>query len=342
MSSIRLTKAGKFEARVRFGIRRVSKTFDVRSAAEHWASGVECGAINPSVHPRGGPLAQSTRGQGTPGECLLAQALSRYADEVIRHHKGGAKALYRVRELQSSWLGPKRFSDITPADVRALRDAELARGCSGSTVARKLSILSAFYNHAIQEWEAPIRNPVSLIRRPGPNPARVRRISEQEIDALLVACGASKTPWLTEVVTVALETGMRRGELLALAWTDIDNSKRLISLADSKNGHPRYIPLSPRAQHALTVIQRSGAVKPIPLTLSALEQAWKRAVERSGATGLRFHDLRHEALSRWAHLLGGDTFKLCLISGHRSLEMAKRYVHPSQVELISTAFTPSS
>jgi integrase len=64
---------------------------------------------------------------------------------------------------------------------------------------------------------------------------------------------------------------------------------------------------------------------------------WKRIVKRAQIKDLRFHDLKREALSRWAHRLGGDVFALSLVSGHRTLSMAQRYVHPVNSGLIAAS-----
>ena len=86
---------------------------------------------------------------------------------------------------------------------------------------------------------------------------------------------------------------------------------------------------------ALVTQQRLNTSKPFPMTLSAVDSAWKRMVKRLELKNLRLHDLRHEALSRWAERLNGDPYKLCLISGHRTLQMTHRYVNPVQSELLS-------
>ena len=115
----------------------------------------------------------------------------------------------------------------------------------------------------------------------------------------------------------------------------MDLTRRLITLKDSKNGHPRFVPLSQRATILLESLREAKLSKPIALSQSALESAWKRAIQRSGLKGLRFHDLRGEALSRWANSLSGDVFKLSLISGHRTLAIASRYVRPSLSEMLA-------
>ena len=265
----------------------------------------------------------------------LAQALEVYGLECVSLQKGAKKAFYRLRELQKEPFAKKLLHEVRVDDLRDLKTRELARGCSGPTVTRKLSILSAFFSYAAYEWGMALENPVRLVRKPPASPPRVRRLTKDEEERLFKTCREGGTPYLGEVVELAIETGMRRSELLALCWGDVDLTRRLITLKDSKNGHPRFVPLSQRATILLESLREAKLSKPIALSQSALESAWKRAIQRSGLKGLRFHDLRGEALSRWANRLSGDVFKLSLISGHRTLAIASRYVRPSLSEMLA-------
>ncbi len=150
----------------------------------------------------------------------------------------------------------------------------------------------------------------------------------------MTALKACRNPWVIRVVQSCFETGMRRSEVLGLTWQHVDLEKRIVSLSDTKNGHPRWIPLTQAACDVLDGISLREA-RVFPLSESALTQAWGHAIRRADIEDLRFHDLRHEALSRWAHRLKGDVFKLSMISGHRTLQMAQRYVHPAKAELIA-------
>ena len=117
-----------------------------------------------------------------------------------------------------------------------------------------------------------------------------------------------KNPVVKQIVSFLIETGMRRGEALSLRQEDLNLQPRVIPLKDSTNGHGRWIPLTEKAIRALPQLAyRQDRI--FPITESALTQAWGHAVKRAGIHDLRLHDLRHEALSRWAHRLGGDVFK---------------------------------
>ena len=118
---------------------------------------------------------------------------------------------------------------------------------------------------------------------------------------------------------------MRRGELLKLRWIDVDLDKGLALLPDTKNGHSRQVPLTPAARATLSRLPRCSE-RVLPITDTALRQAWDRLVDRAGITNLRFHDLRHEAVSRFFER-GLNVAEVALISGHRDPRMLFRYTH---------------
>ena len=332
MASIRLTKGGLFEARAWQGGKRFSRTFTSHLKAQHWATGIECEEITPT------PSAHCLAGSREDPRLTLplAQALDMYWHESACKQKGAAKVRYRLAELKAESFAAKAIPAVTSEDIRALKARELDRGCSGATVARKLSVLSAFFGFVNAEWGLDIPNPVKSVPKPASSALRLRRLSLDEQKLLQAACKQSKTPYLWEIVQFAIETAMRRSELIALTWDQVDLERRLITLEQTKNGYQRYVPVTDEAATILCAFREAETTKPIPIGLCGLESAWKRAVSRAGLMGLRFHDLRHEGLSRWAHKLNGDVFKLAMVSGHRSLEMARRYVAPTLAELLLT------
>lgn len=324
MASIRMKPTG-FEARIYNGGKPVSRTFKTELEAQHWALSVELGRAPAEV----GSIHEVTL------DWTLSKALDIYYEVRVSQQKGAKKALYRLRELQSSDLGTMPLVAIRPFHVRALRNQELLRGCKGATVARKLSILSAFFSFAIEEWELAMDHPCQPVKFPAASPARILRLSLDDESRLLSLARGSRTMGLASAIILAIETGLRRSELLSLSWDQVDFDRRILGIHDSKNGHGRYVPLTQRALDELIMLRGQGADKPCPLSTSALETAWKRLKKTACLPTLRFHDLRREALSRWAHRLRGETFKLSMISGHRTLQMAQRYVVPSQSELLS-------
>jgi integrase len=119
---------------------------------------------------------------------------------------------------------------------------------------------------------------------------------------------------------------MRRGELLAMRWSDVDLRGRKVKVTRTKNGHPRSVPLTVKATETFTSIEEKGDCV-FPITANAARLAWERLKRRAGVTNLRFHDLRHEAISRFFEK-GLNVPEVALISGHRDVRMLLRYTHP--------------
>jgi integrase len=142
------------------------------------------------------------------------------------------------------------------------------------------------------------------IELPLPSGGRERRATPQELTALLSACRCNRCAWLPALIQMAVETGMRRGELLAMRWSNVDLNARKVHVTTTKNGYPRTVPLSTCACQTLGNLQQNGD-RVFPVTANAVRLAWERLKRRAGVNGLRFHDLRHEAISRF--LSGAST-----------------------------------
>jgi integrase len=150
-------------------------------------------------------------------------------------------------------------------------------------------------------------------------------LSLEEWRRLEAALGLTRNKEVEPFVRLALETALRRGELLALRWRHIDLERRVALIPDTKAGQPRMIPLSPEAIRLLTSKERKGECV-LSLTPMALRRAWERLCARAEVEDLRVHDLRHEALSRFSEM-GLNTPELASISGHKDVRMLLRYTH---------------
>jgi integrase len=186
---------------------------------------------------------------------------------------------------------------------------------------------------AIQEWGISLySNPVALIRKPRAGQARDRVLLQDEREALKVACGECRNPWVKPVVVFALETAARRGEILSLRWDCVDLERGTAKLLITKTGQPRTVPLSPTCIELLKGLPRSLDGRVFPITVEALKQAYERAVVRARITDFTFHDLRHDALTRMAKL-GLSVLELRAISGHTTANMLQRYVSIDAADL---------
>jgi integrase len=327
MATIRKLR-GRWQAAVRRkGMKPRAKSFDTKVEAERWARELET-----EVDRFG--RASDTR----PAENItLGALLARYRDEVSPAKRGAQQEIQRISVLVRHDICHRTLAGLSSADVANYRD-ERMKSVAPSTVVRELAIISHAIEVAQREWGYHLAfNPVKRVRRPTVANARSRRLEGKEEQRLLNACDTGRTPCLKSLLIVAIETGMRRGELLSLTWADINLQERVAHLELTKNGSSRDVPLSVRATEALKAVHHETIGqdhRPFPLTEGALEQAWSRLKARAGVQGLRFHDLRHEAISRLFEK-SLNVVEVSAISGHKEMRMLSRYTHLRAADLVA-------
>ncbi len=309
-----------------------TRTFRYKAEAEKWARDVE------SEMDRGIYIDRSAAEQTTFYDVLI-----RYRDEVVPEHRGAEVEKIRIDALvKDRDLVSVKMAALTSRLIAEWRDRRLKSGVKGSTVNRELNIISAAINTARKEWGVHLDNPVALIRRPQNGAARDRRLNDGEENILLAALEVSprkngplagmQNVYIRPLVLLALETAMRRGEMLSLLWANIDSKRSLAYLPTTKNGDARTVPLSSLALSVLREMPRSIDGRVFPISDDAVKKAFVRACKRAGIEDLHFHDLRHEATSRLAERLP-NLVELAAVTGHKDLRMLKRYYHPRAEDL---------
>ena len=318
MASIR-ERSGTWQARVRReGYPVEVQSFGTRSEAQKWARHMETSMDAGGYRSRTGM-----------DKALLGDVLQRYAAEVSPTKRGHLDEVIRIKALMRSKMAAFSLEKLTPAVVAAFRDERL-RAVKAGAVIRDLSLLSSVVNHARREWGANINNPCLLVKKP-PTPAgRTRVLSAEEESRLMAAVSpiGRRNREMPPLVQLALQTAMRRGELLALEWKHIDLSAQTAYLPTSKNGRARSVPLSTTAVSVLSSLDANTKGHVFTIAPQTTAAAFKRATARAGLRGLRFNDLRHTATSRMAEKLP-NVIELAAVTGHQSLQMLKRYYHPS-------------
>jgi integrase len=313
-----------YQAKVRrAGYPTLSKSFPDRRTAELWIAQQELSVAR-------GDVPNSAVARGT----TMLALMQRYLREVTPAKKGATQESYHMRPLMRSKLAAYSPATLTPQAVREWRDERLRTAC-GTTVNRQLNLLHHVIEHARKEWGIGSGNAVSNVSRPKNNRARDRRLSPNEEERLLAACDGSRKGYLRDVVQLAIETGMRQAELLGLRWELIDLEKATARLIDTKNGEDRTVPLS-KAAVALLAARKPegggvGAVWP-GITTEAVKQAFQRARDRAGLNNFHFHDLRHEATSRFFEK-GLNMMEAASVTGHKDFRMLKRYTHLDAAKL---------
>ena len=314
---------GKWQAIVRHKtIGTTSRSFHTKQAAIKWVISIE------------EQLEAGTFGTLKPTHTTLGELLQRYAREVTPVKRGATTELRRLHRLIRDPLSSLRVGQLTSQAIAAFRDRRLLDG--RRTCHYDLILIRHCLKIAMNEWGLMLpSNPVDRVKMPPSSPARNRRLEDGEFDRLEEAARQTKNPHIWPVIVFAIETGMRRGEILGLRWEHVDLDRRIAYLPLTKNGSSREVPLSTKAALVLArQRQRNDTPSPFPVTPNGFRLAWDRLRNRAGLSELRFHDLRHEAISRFFEL-GLNIPEVAVISGHRDPRMLFRYTHLRAVDLVN-------
>ena len=202
-----------------------------------------------------------------------------------------------------------------------------------ATVNRFSAALSAVFTWGERKRITPARwqSPFRRIQRRAENNEIVRHLSAKEREALLCEARHSAWPKMYLLILFALTTGARKGELLALRWSDLDLDIATASLARSKNGDRRVLPLTESLVAELRKhIGAPGALvfasRRRPDTHYNFHTSWCKALRDAHVRSFRFHDLRHTAASMLA-MSGASLIEIADVLGHRNLSVTKRYSH---------------
>lgn len=293
-----------------------SKSFDSKADAVAWAAKMQSqlAAAPPSIQDAYFQAAS------------LADLITRYVNSTTRYKRGVEAERYRLNKIARHPMAQKPVKKIAPADIAAYRDDRL-NVAKPATVSKELILIKTVISTAQNEWGVFLsENSADRVRRPKFQNCRQRRFTEPEIAKLRTSLAMCRSDLPLKIFNFAVETAMRRGEILNLMWRDINLVQRTAFLHDTKNGEPRNVPLSASAARLLmeAAAPPDSQERVFPMEENAFKSAWKRAVERSGVTDIHFHDLRHEAISRFFEM-GLSLPEVAVISGHKDPRMLIRY-----------------
>lgn len=313
----------------RKGVAPLARSFTFKTDAEEWARHIETQADRRGLPPDPRALDRIT----------IGNVLERYRDTVVSKKRACAVETVILNAILRQGFVHTTLADMTPSIFSTYRDMRL-RTVKPVTINRELALIQHAFDIAVKEWDIPIpHNPLSSVRRPKVQNRRERRLYPDELAALLSACDACRNTLLRPLILFAIETGMRRGELLRLRWDHIVWDKRVLRIPITKNGTPRTIPISTRALSVLQDLHtqratRADAARVFSTTEEAVKLAWQRLTTRANVDDLHFHDLRHEAVSRlFEH--GLSVPEVALISGHKDARMLFRYTHPKAENIVA-------
>ena len=317
MPTIRKKGEGQYHVQIRKrGYPTQTKTFTKEADAKRWATIIE------SEMERGVFVSRS-EAEAT----LVKDVLQRYAAEILPTKRSEQSDRSRIKTLLEAF-GEYRLASITSSQIAKFRDQRL-QVVGPQSVIHEINLLNRVLKTATMDWGIALPGglPTAQVRKPTKPRGRDRRVSKDDIAKILAATESAE---LQTIIILAVETGMRRNELASLRWADVDLVKQTAHLPKTKTDVPRTIPLSRTAIKALKTFGAKAEDRVFSLQAESMSQAFERACEphRANISGLRFHDLRHEATSRLFEK-GLNVMEVAAITGHKTLDVQSRlFINP--------------
>jgi integrase len=282
-----------------------------------------------------GEIAEGKWFEKLPGEDkTFREMMEKYMVEHSARNKT-RKSHNRDRSLLDHLLesfGDLAIVEITPNLISEYKTKRRNEGAAPQTINNETSLMSHAFNLAIKHWEWIKENPVKKVSKEKVNNLIERWLTLEEEQQLL----ASSPRWLKEIITFAINTGLRLSEILDLKWSRVDMSRKTITiLEEQKNKGKDTLPLS---EGALTVLKERARVRhgETELVFSSrnatrigsrnLQRAFYSALKKSGIEKLRFHDLRHTFATRLVQA-GVDLYTVQKLGRWKNISMVMRYAH---------------
>lgn len=314
MASFTKRKTG-WQAQVRRDGRSISKSFSTKAKAQKWATQLE---------------AEISRGIDIPNassKVLFSELIKKYREDLFPSIRGKKPEHSRLKSLDKNF-GAKTLADITAVRLAEYRNARL-KVVGPQALRHEIGLLLRILRLAQSEWGIQLPNGVPKIKMPKLPQGRSRRLEVDE-EAKLIA----RLPALQgKMLMFSLETALRRSELCAMRWEDINFEAHLLSIPYTKTGIPRVIPLSTTAVRILQDLPRNTSEHVWEIQPDSVSQAFSRVCARLGIKDLNWHDLRHEATTRLVER-GLTMAEVSLVTGHTTASMLERYTHLRPEELL--------
>ena len=293
-----------------------SKTFPSEYLARCWAEAVEESAADKKT----GKIP-----------ITLKDAIVAYINGPLLEHRSADNERYSLQAMASSWIGDIPLKLLEIRHLATWRDEKLLK-VKPNTVMRELRIIRVLIDWVRDERGAEIiANPARSLKVRGTGDARMPFFTRDDERRLLNGLRELSNPEHLKLTKLALMTGFRRSELLSMNWENIDRNRSIIHLkrkncaAVHNSGEVRIAPITDGAMKFLRGFKNKNG-KVLKLTKGSARYGFDKARRSAGLTNLRFHDLRHIAISRmWSD--GMNALQISACSGHRDLKMLMRYSH---------------
>ncbi len=254
--------------------------------------------------------------------------VAEYRAVAEAQHRGYGKTKYTLTQLEAEF-GTMLLVSLTSFRIERWK-LQRRKEVAPATVNRELTVLKAMLAKAV-EWGMLDTNPAAAVKPFAVSNQRLRYLSTDELAALEAAAAVDVATWLAPAITLAVNLGLRRGELLRLRWRDLRPEQHLAAIEETKSGEPRYVPLNETVEDVLATLPHYGETILAwpwgePIKGTTLYAAFQRACTVAEIADCRWHDLRHTFASHCV-MAGVDLATVKELLGHHSLEMTIRYSH---------------
>ena len=282
---------------------------------------------------KGEPVTVKAKPEPEKPRVFFNELCGRYLEWCEGRQKGHTRKKYIVPKFKL-FFGNKPLSSFSYALVESYQSDLISRSYSPAYINKNITVLKHMFHKAL-DWElideTQYKKILKIKQLKGEN-KRLRYLSDDEADRLIRCCEQNLKP----IVVTALNTGLRRGEILGLTWDRVDLKNRLILLDKTKNDERREVPISATLYEVLAGLVRNIKTDYVfcnPQTLkpyhdNGLTGAFSRAVKRAKLVDFHFHDLRHSFASKLVRA-GVPLLTVSKLLGHKDIKMTLRYAHLS-------------
>lgn len=288
-------------------------------------------------------LAKNRWGKEELAETILFRDVwEKYMREEGKYKSNGTykRAIQSAKNFLTE-IGDLTLSQITSGILSDYKTKRLESGVMISTVVKELGFIRRVFSLCKREWQLIKQSPFEFFKMPAVDDKRVRFLEPGQFEQLLFTC----PDWLKPMVVLARYTGMRRGNILNLTWSQVDLQQRVLNLEHTKNGQRLTVPLCETSYNGLVGLKNTKVIHldyPFvfhqngkPYSPHQVSMAFKRASKRAGIENFRFHDLRHDFASGLVQR-GNDLYVIQNLLGHKDGRMTQRYAH-LQIETLRKA-----
>jgi integrase len=327
----------KWRAQVMVNGVREKKSFTTKAEAQAWAKARE---------------AELKAADGSQDWRTVRELFETYSDRVSSKKAGSKWEQSRITFFLTNnpELAAMTLRDVSSRDMGLWRDRRIAgdaarkiKPVSNATVEREINLFSNIFQTARKEWKWMSVSPLTDVKRPPQTLPRTQRVDMEAIERVLLALGHvegdapdSTSRRVAYAFLFAIETGMRAGEIRLLEWSRVHFEQRYVHLPKTKNGAPRDVPLTERAEEILRIMEQAKA-DPVDsvfrLTANQIDINFRNAKIRAGAPELHFHDTRREALTRMSEVL--SVMELSKVSGHKDINILQNVYYAPKVQTLA-------